>query len=95
MEDLHKRIITYGLSVREAEAYASGNSRAKIRSGKTDRKEKAAAEIDPELKNIKERFIDIFGTKVDITGTLEKGKIEISYFSMDDLERLLEIVKPV
>lgn len=92
MEDLHKRIITYGLSVREAEAYASGNQSGK-ESGRAAKKEKNSTFSDPQLKSIEEKFIDIFGTKVNISGSLEKGKIEISYYSMDDLDRLYEIVK--
>ena len=59
-----------------------------ITSGSTER------EIDPDLKSIQEKLIDIFGTKVNISGTLQKGKIEISYFSMEDLDRLYEIMKP-
>ena len=91
---MQKRIITYRLSVREAEAYATGNSKAKTHSGKAGRGEKKSGNMDPELKSIQEKFIDIFGTKVNICGSLEKGTIEISYFSMDDLDRLYEIVKP-
>jgi len=95
MEDLHKRIITYGLSVREAEAF-SANIAVNKGSGKkhTRSSSSSVSSKDPELKSIEEKFIDIFGTKVNISGSLEKGKIEISYFSMDDLDRLYEIVKP-
>lgn len=91
MEDLHKRIITYGLSVREAEAYAAEGG--KKTSGKGSKKTNPQQQSDPELRSIEEKFIDIFGTKVAINGTLEKGRVEISYFSMDDLERLYDIVK--
>ena len=91
MEDLHKRIITYGLSVREAEAFSSTGS--KTSSKKASTKKNDFENLDPELRAIEEKFIDIFGTKVNISGTLQKGKIEISYFSMDDLDRLYDIVK--
>ena len=91
MEDLHKRIITYGLSVREAESYAASGNKSKPKKSRGD--EKSGHHTDPELKNLEDKFIDIFGTKVAITGSMQKGKIEISYFSMDDLERLYEIVK--
>ena len=92
MEDLHKRIITYGLSVREAEAFAASGNKSK--SGKNGKSKKPAADGNPELKSIEEKFIDIFGTKVSINGSLEKGRIEISYFSMEDLDRLYRIIKP-
>jgi ParB family chromosome partitioning protein len=37
---------------------------------------------------MEERFIEKLGTKVAIHGTLKKGRIEIDYYSMDDLDRL-------
>ena len=46
----------------------------------------------PELDEIKQKLIDLLGTKVEIRGSLKQGKIEISYFSADDLERLYEIL---
>ena len=60
MEDLHKRIITYGLSVREAEAYSSAGKTSKPK--KTEKK--IDNSLDPELRNIQEKFIDKLGTKV-------------------------------
>ena len=93
MEDLHKRIITYGLSVREAEAFSANKGTGKTKTGKTGGgQDPSGNNTDPALKSIQEKFIDIFGTKVNISGTMEKGKIEISYFSMEDLDRLYEIV---
>jgi ParB family chromosome partitioning protein len=47
---------------------------------------------DPELTAIEQRFIDTLGTKVTISGDLGKGSIKIDYYSMDDLDRLLEIL---
>ncbi|MDC7127051.1 MAG: ParB/RepB/Spo0J family partition protein [Spirochaetales bacterium] len=91
MEELHRQIINNGLSVREAEAYVAGRSggskaKKKTKSSSTD------GEMNPHLKTIQEKFIDKLGTKVSISGNLDKGKIEISYFSMEDLDRLYEII---
>ena len=36
-----------------------------------------------------------FGTKVTLTGTDDKGKITIEYYSRDDLERFCEIVNKI
>lgn len=84
---LFKRIAQY--SVREAEAYA-----ARVR----DREERGGAgraanrptqtPADPHLRDLQQRLIDSFGTKVAVTGTAQRGKIEISFFNPDDLERL-------
>jgi ParB family chromosome partitioning protein len=38
------------------------------------------------------KLIEKFGTKVSVQGTLEKGSIRIDYYSMDDLDRLYDII---
>jgi ParB family chromosome partitioning protein len=38
------------------------------------------------------KFIEKFGTKVSIQGSLDKGSIRIDYYSIDDLDRLYEII---
>lgn len=49
---------------------------------------------DAEITDIEQRLIELFGTKVKLKGTLEKGSIEIAYLSMDDLDRVVEILLP-
>ncbi len=87
---LFSRIVTDGLSVREAEAQASELNRG----GRAVQVEKSVSmkKKDPELNTIEQRLIDLFGTKVSVKGSAKKGRIEISYFSLDDLDRILEIV---
>ena len=41
---------------------------------------------------MEEKFISRLGTKVKINGSLKKGTIVIDYYSMDDLDRLYEIL---
>lgn len=62
-------------------------------------KEKAKT-IDEEslliLKSMEDRIKTIIGTKVTIKGkTNEKGKIEIEYYSIDELERLMDLFNSV
>lgn len=45
-----------------------------------------------EIQEIEELLITRLGTKVSVRGNHRTGKIEIRYFSLDDLERLLEIM---
>jgi ParB family chromosome partitioning protein len=87
---LYNSIISKSLSVREAEAMAS---KLQIQGGDADKKkqEKQKTKI-PELEEIKEKFINVLGTKINIKGSLNKGKIEISYYSADDLDRIYEII---
>ncbi len=90
MRILYSRILHDGLSVRESEEQASSLNNG-VRSKKSD-KPVYTASADPELRRIEQKFIDALGTKVAVKGNLKKGKIEISYFSLDDLERIYEIL---
>jgi len=45
-----------------------------------------------ELKEMEERLLQALGTKVVIKGSNTRGKLEIDYFSMEDLERIFEII---
>ncbi|MBI9103542.1 MAG: ParB/RepB/Spo0J family partition protein [Spirochaetales bacterium] len=87
---LFSRILNGGMSVREAEKMAGELSRGQRKS--PARKEAPLRTQTPELREIEQRFIDVFGTKVKIKGSNNKGQIEISYLSMDDLERIVDII---
>ncbi|MDR0730489.1 MAG: ParB/RepB/Spo0J family partition protein [Treponema sp.] len=54
----------------------------------------AGAEVrrPPELTGMEARLIEKFGTKVSIQGNLNKGSIRIDYYSMNDLDRLYDII---
>jgi len=85
---LFMEIIKKGLSVREAEKRAAAlGSSPKGPPKAAGRKQRA-----PELDAMEEKFINRMGTKVAINGDLNRGKIEIDYYSMEDLERLYEIL---
>lgn len=86
------KIIGSGLNVREAEELAQlYNNGGRAASSKTAKK---AVKKDPEIARIEQKFIDVFGTKVTLKGTLEKGSIEINYFTKEDLNRLYNIIAP-
>ena len=46
-----------------------------------------------EMQDIQQRLMERLGTRVVLTGTNDRGKIEISYLSMDDLDRIVELVE--
>ncbi len=48
--------------------------------------------ISPDLRYVCDQFKGHLGTKVKITGDTNKGKIEISYYTLDDLERISELI---
>ncbi len=90
MRILYSRILNDVLSVRAAEQQASAfNNGKREKISKKPDYEKVA---DPELSRMEQKFIDALGTKVSVKGTIRKGKIEISYFSLDDLERIYDIL---
>jgi len=39
---------------------------------------------------LQEEFLKIFGTKVSIAGSMEKGVVKIFYYSTAELERIYE-----
>lgn len=49
---------------------------------------------DPDLARAEEAIRLRTGTRVAIKGTPKKGKIELSYYSRDDLERLISLLAP-
>lgn len=89
-EDFFKTIVAKGLSVRMAEeAAAKLEDEGPGKKKETKRREKVPAE----LREMEQKLLDIFGTKIAVKGNLEGGKIEITYYSMDDLNRIYEIVE--
>ncbi|MCK5451329.1 MAG: ParB/RepB/Spo0J family partition protein [Candidatus Omnitrophica bacterium] len=78
-----KTIIEKGLSVRETENLAQKTS------GKTPRTRKIK---DPEISSIEEELRHKLGTKINILHGKKRGKIEIQYYSNDDLQRLLHLI---
>lgn len=85
---LAKRIIDDNLNVRQAEALAKQLQR------KTPEKKKSEkTAYDIEIENLQNKISSAMGTKVKITHTQKKGKIEIEYYGNNDLERVLEFFK--
>lgn len=76
-------IIKKGLSVREAEVLAA-------RRGLPSRK--AEPKMDHSLADIESRLQQIFGTRVRIFHGKKRGRIQIEYYSGDDLNRILDML---
>lgn len=82
-------IIANNLSVRQTEKLV------KPRPGLKNRIEKKQADSTDQLylEAIAEELKKSLGTKVKINGVSDKGKIEIEYYSGDELDRLIGILK--
>jgi ParB family chromosome partitioning protein len=86
---LFREILKKDLSVREAERRAAALSGQVKKQAKAESRPKGRA---PELGAMEEKFIHYLGSKVAIRGDLNKGTIEIEYYSMEDLDRLYELL---
>jgi ParB family chromosome partitioning protein len=53
------------------------------------REHNRVSHVDPELKELEEKLIAIFGTKVKVTRAGEGGKIMIDFYSQEDLNGIL------
>jgi ParB family chromosome partitioning protein len=87
---LFRRILEQELSVREVEKEAAKTQEQSAETAVTERPKTTPKSV--ELRGLEERLIERLGTKVNIRGSHAKGKIEISYYSMEDLERILFLI---
>jgi ParB family chromosome partitioning protein len=87
---LFREIAAKGLSVREAEKRASVLNAPPAENGYSG--EKPEAKRPPEIVELEEKFIERLGTKVSIEGGIDKGRIHIEYYTMEDLDRLYGIL---
>ena len=89
-EILFSQILDQGISVREAETKADLLNHGSR--GANSTVEPKISKSAPEIQEIEQRFIESLGTKVQLKGTLGRGKIEITYFSKEDLDRLFDLL---
>lgn len=82
-----KRIVKEGLSVRQAEALFKMEIPSK--------KKKMVKTSSPQVKAIEDQLIGILGTKVRLKVGEDGGSIEISYYSNDDLDRIIDLIESV
>lgn len=82
-----EEVIKRELNVRETEMLVK---RLTIQKQK---KKKEKKEDEVEYLAIEERFREVFGTKVKIMNSVNKGKIMIEYYSLDELDRIIDIVE--
>jgi len=77
-----------GWSVRQLERICAGQAEEKTEPAKPQKKKR-----DPELNELERMARDVFGTRAQIEGDGEKGKLVLHYFGPDDLQRIWEILE--
>lgn len=85
-EILYKKIIEEKISVRKAEEIAQELNQGKRKT--VIKKKKIQKPF--EIQEVEEKFISAMGTKVELKGNVNKGKIEIKYNSIEELERIYQ-----
>ena len=83
--ELARLIVKKGLSVRAVESMV-----ASAQSGPKPRR--TARQLDPNTRAAALEMERALGTRVKIVGGEARGRIEISYFSAEDLQRLYEVL---
>lgn len=84
-------ILDKKLSVREVERMMKESPVVKPEETETTRREAFASATN--YRAIEDRLRTALGTKVTLIGDETKGKVEIAYFSPEELERLLEFME--
>ncbi|GEK31245.1 stage 0 sporulation protein J [Kurthia zopfii] len=88
MQQVAEKIIAEGLNVRQLEALVQ-----QMMQSEGSKETKKELKKDLFIEEYEGHLRDYFGTSVQIKKGKHKGKIEIEFFSDDDLERILEMLK--
>ena len=87
--EIAQKVIDDKISVRELESVVRNLKKSKD----DNKKKKQCEDLSPYYNDVTNKLQNYFGTKVNITNKNNKGKIEIEYYSEDDLQRILDIIK--
>ncbi|MEK2474687.1 ParB/RepB/Spo0J family partition protein [Streptomyces noursei] len=92
-DNLARRIVAEGLSVRSVEEIVTLMGASPKSAGKA-KKPRAGARVSPALTGLASRLSDRFETRVKVDLSQKKGKIVVEFASMEDLERILGTLAP-
>lgn len=83
---ISQMIIDDKLSVRETEKLIKSLNKDK-------EKQENNRQVNQYYQDIKNKLEELFGTRVFLNSNNDKGKIQIEYYSEEDLQRILDILK--
>lgn len=86
--DIFKKAIQNDLSVRKIEELV----RQSLSSKKKSEEKQDAPENGKEIANLQTKLASHFGTKVQVKSNGDKGEIKIPFISVEDLNRILDIL---
>lgn len=85
--EIAQKIIDEELSVRQIEALIKD-----INSNKSKKQSNKVIDNNPYYNDLKVKLENLFNTKVLFNSNGDKGKIQIEYYSEEDLQRIIEIL---
>jgi ParB family transcriptional regulator, chromosome partitioning protein len=98
---LYSKIVTDGLSVRQAEQLATdlNNGIRAVVKPSEPKQAATSSSKSPEILQLEEKFLSATGCRVEIkgkykNGVMKKGKIVIPFTSEEELERIYQIISP-
>jgi ParB family chromosome partitioning protein len=86
IESVFRTLLHRGLSVRQVEALVRRRIKARTR------RSRSAPSVDAEMGRIEEELMRKLGTRVRVVARGGHGRIEIEFYSNDDLTRILEVI---
>ena len=89
MDKIWKYILNKDLSVRAAEAWVKAFNQP------PEKKKIKVTPVSPQVAALENQLIEVLGTKVKLKPGEKGGSIEISYFSDDDLERIIDLINSI
>lgn len=85
---LYQKIVDSGMSVRKVELLAKSAGKAPERAGR----KAGTREVSASVQSLEEKLRQTLGTKVSVREKDQgRGEIVIEYYSLDDLDRLLDL----
>ncbi|MBQ9825851.1 MAG: ParB/RepB/Spo0J family partition protein [Firmicutes bacterium] len=79
------KAVKEGWSVRQIESYTGTKTRGRRKAAKGKTR-------NEEIRSVEQSLTESLGAKVRINGTEKQGKLEIEYYSKDELDRLVELL---
>jgi ParB family transcriptional regulator, chromosome partitioning protein len=94
-ERIAQQVVAEGLSVRATEELVREIGERQARSADAamhDLASAARSRRSSQFSHVEERLVDALATKVQIKGSLKRGRVVIDFAGAEDLERLLDIL---
>ena len=84
--ELFRQVLKKSMSVRALEQMVQDGEKKQ----KTGKKKQVK---DAHIRKMEDELVSVLGTKVEIKHAAGRGKIEISYYSLDDFDRIVDLIK--